>query len=193
MANRLVPGALRNSKLPEQPDAQACRCLTVLRQRNWLGEFVSLQDRKTPLYVASEKGHVPVVAALLERGATVGAATKVRLQPCDMTGTWFRAVIKYPNSQAHLPGSVLLYCNMSTGREDLFHFKMVGRFFFLPFLKQILLVVWDMYVLRCWSDGFVNLQVGSTSLHVASRKGHLPVVMALLDRGADVGARNEVR
>ena len=97
---------LRNIKLPEQPDAQACRCLTVLWQRNWLAEFVSLQDRKTPLYVASEKGHVPVVAALLERGATVGAATKVCLQPCGMVGTWCCAVIKYPNSQAHLSGGV---------------------------------------------------------------------------------------
>ena len=36
------------------------------------------------------------------------------------------------------------------------------------------------------------LQVHSTPLHYASRAGHLPVVQALLDRGANVRAQNEV-
>ena len=57
----------------------------------------------------------------------------------------------------------------------------------------LLLVECVVYVLRRWPDGFVNLQYGETPLHVASVEGHLPVVMALLDRGADVGSRNEVR
>ncbi len=56
-----------------------------------------------------------------------------------------------------------------------------------------LLVVCDMYVLFHLSDGFVDRQFRKTPLHVASEKGHLPVVIALLDRGAFVGARDEVR
>ena len=36
------------------------------------------------------------------------------------------------------------------------------------------------------------LQDQNTSLHVASEGGHLPVVQALLDRGANVRAQNEV-
>ena len=55
------------------------------------------------------------------------------------------------------------------------------------------LVEFDVYVLHRRPYGFVDVQIGSTSLHFASGKGHLPVVMALLERGADVGARDKVR
>ena len=53
---------------------------------------------------------------------------------------------------------------------------------------RILLVVSDVNVLRRWPDVFMDLQHSKTPLHWASEKGNLPVVMALLDRGADVGA-----
>ena len=36
------------------------------------------------------------------------------------------------------------------------------------------------------------LQVQDTALHYASRGGHLPVVQALLDSGANVRAQNQV-
>ena len=37
------------------------------------------------------------------------------------------------------------------------------------------------------------LQYQDTALHYASEGGHLPVVQALLDRGANVRAQNKVR
>ena len=37
------------------------------------------------------------------------------------------------------------------------------------------------------------LQDNDTSLHNAAEKGHLPVVLALLERGADVNAQGRVR
>ena len=55
----------------------------------------------------------------------------------------------------------------------------------------ILLVVSDVNVLHRWPDVFMDLQLKGTPLHYASEQGHVPVVMALLDRGADVGARNK--
>ena len=70
-------------KALEQPDAHAWRCLTVLWQRNCPFGFVSLQEGWTPLSVASQDGHLPVVAALLERGANVDAANKVHPQHAD--------------------------------------------------------------------------------------------------------------
>jgi hypothetical protein len=39
----------------------------------------------------------------------------------------------------------------------------------------------------------LDLQIDATLLHVASKKGRLPVVMALLERGADVAACDTVR
>ncbi len=39
-----------------------------------------LQFKRTPLYFASKKGHLPVVVALLERGTDVAARDMVRLQ-----------------------------------------------------------------------------------------------------------------
>ena len=58
---------------------------------------------------------------------------------------------------------------------------------------HILLVVSDVNVLHRWPDVFMDLQNGHTPLHLASKQGHVPVVMALLVRGADAGARDEVR
>ena len=40
-----------------------------------------LQDGWTALYIASQNGQLPVVSALLERGADVAAVTKVGLFP----------------------------------------------------------------------------------------------------------------
>ena len=78
---------LRNDKASEQRDPHAWRCLTVLWSRNWPGGFVSLQDGETPLFSASQKGHLSVVAALLEHGAIVEAANKVHPQRRDSAGT----------------------------------------------------------------------------------------------------------
>ena len=58
---------------------------------------------------------------------------------------------------------------------------------------RILLVVCDVNVLHRCPDVFMDLQHEKTPLHYASERGHLPIVIALLDRGADVGARDEVR
>ncbi len=56
---------------------------------------------------------------------------------------------------------------------------------------RILLVVSDVNVLHCWPDVFMDLQDEQTSLHDASKEGHLPMVMALLHRGADIEARDK--
>ena len=97
---------LRNYKASEQRDAHAWRRLTVLWPRNWPGGFVSCQNGSTPLHVASQNGHLPVVAALLERGAEVDAANKVRKQRGDGSCTLFGAIIKRPSSAMHMPGGV---------------------------------------------------------------------------------------
>ena len=97
---------LRNYKATELPDANVWRCLTVLLPRNWPVGFVSLQDGWTPLISASSNGHLPVVAALLERGATVEAANKVHAQRGDSVGTWCCAILKERSSPTHMPGGV---------------------------------------------------------------------------------------
>jgi hypothetical protein len=97
---------LRKYKATELPDANAWRCLTVLWSRNWPVGYVSLQDGWTPLISASSNGHLPVVAALLDRGATVEAANKVHSQRGDSSETCCCAIIKHPSSPTHMPGGV---------------------------------------------------------------------------------------
>ena len=108
------------------------------------------------MYVASENGHFPVVAALLERGADVEAADEVRLQRGGRSRTWSCALINYPSSRTRMPGGVLLYFGNATGRA-----------FFL-------------------------IQDGTTPLIIATQEGNLPIVAALLERGANVEAANKV-
>ncbi len=58
---------------------------------------------------------------------------------------------------------------------------------------RILFVKCDVYVLRRWPGGFVDVQSSRTSLHAASENGHLLVVEKLLGCGALVHAHDKVR
>ena len=56
------------------------------------------------MFVASFLGHLPVVAALLERGADVEAVDEVRLLRSDGSSRLFCAIIKRPSSPTRMPG-----------------------------------------------------------------------------------------
>ena len=140
------------------------------------GANVSAQDAtgKTALHLPSQKGHVEVAQMLIERGADVSAQ--------DRTGdTVLHLALFYGHVEvAQIECGADVSAQNRTGQTALHKALYLGRG-----------SCSDAYRARrrCFSPD----ETGMTALYLASRSGHVEVAQMLIERGADVSARDETR
>jgi ankyrin repeat protein len=124
----------------------------------------------SPLFIASQRGHLPVVQALLQGGAVVDKAMAHGATPLFLaSGNGHVPVV-----QALLQAEADVSKAMDDGATPLFIASQEGH---LPVVQTLL---------QAGADVDKAAGVGCTPLSIASQEGHVPVVQALLQAGADV-------
>ena len=135
----------------------------------------SFIDEGTPLYLASQAGHVDLVRLLIEHGADAGAQTKSGTTPllrASFQGdvVMARLLIEHDANVAakNEYGATLLYWASEQGDVD---------------MARLLI--------EHGADVATKNEYGATLLHEASERGDVNMARLLIEHGADVAAQNE--
>jgi Ankyrin repeats (3 copies) len=132
-------------------------------------------DNRTPLFIASERGHAEVTQLLLQRGATANDHDKNSQTPLHLA-----------SGGGHLKvARNLLSHGADANSRHKFNWTP------LHLASQIGDVDIARLLLEHGADVNAQNNDSTTPLHLASQNGHLQVVQLLLRRGADANAREK--
>ncbi len=165
-------------------------------------------DDATPLYLASQGGHMEVAQMLIERGADVSAQGKYGNTPLHLAleyrhvevaqmliecGADLSAQGKYGNTPLHLAlkyGHVEVAQMLIERGADL---SAQGQYGDTPLHLVSLGRHMDVaqMLIECGADVSAQNGKGNTPLHLASQEGRVEVVHMLIERGADVLAQDK--
>jgi ankyrin repeat protein len=171
------------NKLGDTPlhEAVRNRCVAVVQALLAVGSIeVNARDRSnrsTPLHLAALMGHVEVVQALIQKGANINAKNKNDRTPLHLAA--FKGHVDIVNVLLAV-GSIEVNARDRSNRSTPLHW---AAFEGHVDIVNVLLAVDSIEV------NARDRSNRSTPLHWAAREGHVDVVQALIQKGANINAK----
>ena len=102
-----------------------------------------------------------------------------------------RQLLKKQSQAQNLTDTILSSVISHEFEQDIFIATKNGQLAFVQFLTEKFGVSFNKKAENNYGDGIIYK--GDTPIHVASSKGHLPIVEYLIDKGANIEAKNNMR